>query len=72
MLITLHKRIPVKELRKMGKEVILQSEEFFKNNPRRKVAYAQVWYQRIIKIRKKYIKEDVDAAVTEVIQSDKK
>jgi len=61
------KKIPVKEIRNGGKDLTKKCEEFFKNNPKRRVANVQVWYQKVVKIRKAQIKEDVAAAVEEAL-----
>ena len=52
----------------MAKDVVKQSEEFFAANPKRKTATAQVWYGKVIKIRRNHIQEDVDKAVEEELK----
>lgn len=60
----LYSTIPEEEILKDAKELVKKSEEFFTNNPRRRVATVGVWYGRTAKVRKNHIQKDVDAAVS--------
>ena len=67
-MILIYKRLTKKQLNKLAKDVVKQSEEFFAANPKRKTATAQVWYGKVIKIRRNHIQEDVDKAVEEELK----
>lgn len=66
-MIALHKRLTEKQIRKDAKDLILQLQEFFVKNPRRRTATTSVWYGAIVKIRKKHIEKDVETAVISAI-----
>jgi hypothetical protein len=59
----IYPRIPEKELREMAQEVVSKTEAFFANNPKRRVCRVQVWYGKVITIRRKHVQEDIDEAV---------
>ena len=59
----IYRPVPDKQINKDAKELLRKSEEFFKANPRRRVASVGVWYGKTAKIRKSHIKEDVAKAV---------
>lgn len=64
----LYKRLSARTIRKDAKDMLAQCQEFFKNNPRRRVAYVGVWYGKTVKVRKNHIKEDVDAAAAAALK----
>jgi len=68
MTIVIYQRTPAKQIRKEAKESIQKIEDWFKDNPKRRVCHAQTWYDRMTKVRRKHVTEDVNAAVEEAIK----
>lgn len=59
----LYQPVPEAQVHEDAKDLVAKSNEFFANNPKRRVARVGVWYGRTAKIRRKHVQEDVDAAV---------
>ena len=58
--IGIHQIIKPNELDELCRETVTKSEEFFKANPKRKVAYVEIWTGKVVKVRRKHVEEDVN------------
>ena len=68
MSIIIYKKIPTKQIRKEAKKAIQDIENWFKKNPRRRVCNTETWYRKMIKVRKKHVVEDINAAADAAIK----
>lgn len=63
----LYERIPDDELRESAKDAIKQIEQFFKDNPRRRVCRTELWYGKVRSIKKKDVATQINDIVEELI-----
>lgn len=66
--IVVYRKIPKKELLESAKDTITQLEQWFTLNPRRRVCKAELWYGEAHTIKRKDIKEQIDAIVTKLLK----
>lgn len=62
-MIVIYNKLTKKELKASAKETIAKVNEWFNNNPRRKVCKAELWYGKVHKIRRDHVEEDIQAIV---------
>jgi len=62
VLLAIYERIPDAEIDKTAEKVKADVAKWFAANPKRRVCNAQVWYNRVVKIRRAHAAKDIDAA----------
>lgn len=70
-MIAVYRTIPAEEIKANAEAAILQIEEWFKNNPRRRICRTAVWYGKSIKIKRGKVRETLESAVKEAIGNKK-
>jgi len=67
MPIIVYKKLSESEMRSIADKAIEQITQWFKDNPRRRVCNVGVWYDKVLKIKRKNIADQVNAALDEEI-----
>lgn len=60
-MIAIYKKISKKELDKIYNDIVPKITKWFEDNPKRRICNSQWVYGEYFKIRRKHIKEDIDA-----------
>lgn len=63
----IYKKHPEETIRNEAAEAIVQIEEWFRTNPRRRVCRAAFWYERRHGVRKGHVAEDVNKIADDAI-----
>jgi hypothetical protein len=67
-MIVIYPKISVKKLKKDAKDLIPKIEQWFKDNPKRRVCRTELWYGKCINIRRKTVAEQINAVVKELLK----
>lgn len=59
----IYNKISETELREAAAKTILQLDEWFNNNPKRRVCRAELWYGRSHKIKRKNVADQINTIV---------
>lgn len=68
MSFVVYNRLSEAELREAAKKTALQLEDWFKNNPKRRICKAELWYGSSHKIKRKNVAEQINAIVEEILK----
>jgi hypothetical protein len=63
----LYKRLTEQEIRQDARKVVEDLGRWFRENPRRMICRAELWYGRTACVRRKHMEEDVETAVREAL-----
>ena len=67
MKITIQERIPRARIVEEAEATIITAHNIFKQNPHRRVLRVEGWYGEVFKVRKHYIRTDINAAAQKAI-----
>ena len=68
MTIVIYQTIPEETIRSDAKDTIEKITQWFKDNPKRKVCRAEVWYGRVVHVKRKTVAEQINAAADKAIE----
>jgi len=63
-MIIIYKKVSKKQIAKDVKETTPKLEQWFVDNPKRRICRATLWYGRMVGIRRGHVPEDVRAAAS--------
>jgi hypothetical protein len=66
-MIILYNKVSEKTIREEAKDTIERITEWFQAYPRRRVCRAELWYGKMVSVRKKHVEEDINKAAEEAI-----
>jgi len=61
-MLVIYPTIPNKTIRKQAKETIAKITQWFKDNPKQRVCRAELWYGKVVSVKRKTVAEQINAA----------
>jgi len=70
-MIIVYNKVTNKQILKDAKKAVKQIQEWFGQNPNRRICKAELWYGKVAKIRKNHIEADINKAAEVAIAGNK-
>lgn len=67
-MILIYDRLTEKQLKKAASEVVKNLTKWFKDNPKRKMCRAELWYGKMYSIKRKNIKGQINEIVAGLLK----
>lgn len=59
-MIVIYSKLSPKEIKKIANKLIKDLPKWFENNPKRKICRVQLWYDKVINVRKENFKVRIE------------